>query len=64
MIILAILSGMIAGVASRTAGGILGGALKQTNKIWRIQAGRGFDSSPNKQYGLYKSLLSSNIQRG
>ncbi|EQL67111.1 toxin, partial [Helicobacter pylori FD703] len=33
-------------------------------KVWRIQAGRGFNEFPNKEYDLYKSLLSSKIDGG
>ncbi|EJB86865.1 vacuolating cytotoxin A [Helicobacter pylori Hp H-11] len=74
VIVPAIVSGIAAGIASGTAGGILGWALKQAeqankapdkpNKVWHIQAGRGFDSFPNKEYDLYQALLSNKIDGG
>ncbi len=74
VIIPAIIGGIASGVAAGTASGLLGWGLKQAeqanktpdkpHQIWRIQAGRGFDSFPNKEYDLYKSLLSSKIDGG
>ncbi len=74
VIIPAIIGGIASGVAAGTASGILGWALKQAeqankapdkpHQIWRIQAGRGFDSFPNKEYDLYQALLSNKIDGG
>ncbi len=74
VIIPAIIGGIASGVAAGTASGLLGWGLKQAeqanktpdkpHQIWRIQAGRGFDSFPNKEYDLYQALLSSKIDGG
>ncbi|MGL2568570.1 vacuolating cytotoxin autotransporter [Helicobacter pylori] len=74
VIIPAIVGGIATGAAVGTVSGLLSWGLKQAeqankapdkpDKIWRIQAGRGFDNFPNKQYDLYKSLLSSKIDGG
>lgn len=74
MIIPAIVGGIATGAAVGTVSGLLSWGLKQAeqankapdkpDKVWRIQAGRGFDNFPNKQYDLYKSLLSSKIDGG
>ncbi|WQT24352.1 vacuolating cytotoxin autotransporter [Helicobacter pylori] len=74
VIIPAIIGGIASGVAAGTASGLLGWGLKQAeqanktpdkpDKVWHIQAGRGFDNFPHKQYDLYKSLLSSKIDGG
>ncbi|RVZ88767.1 vacuolating cyotoxin family protein, partial [Helicobacter pylori] len=62
------------GTAVGTVSGLLSWGLKQAeeanktpdkpDKVWRIQAGRGFNEFPNKEYDLYKSLLSSKIDGG
>ncbi|GAA7355513.1 vacuolating cytotoxin autotransporter [Helicobacter pylori] len=74
VIIPAIVGGIATGTAVGTVSGLLSWGLKQAeeanktpdkpDKVWRIQAGRGFDNFPNKQYDLYKSLLSSKIDGG
>ncbi len=74
VIIPAIIGGIASGVAAGTASGILSWGLKQAeqankapdkpHQIWRIQAGRGFDSFPNKEYDLYQALLSNKIDGG
>ncbi|GAA7993382.1 autotransporter vacuolating cytotoxin VacA [Helicobacter pylori] len=74
VIIPAIVGGIATGTAVGTVSGLLSWGLKQAeeanktpdkpDKIWRIQAGRGFNDFPNKQYDLYKSLLSSKIDGG
>ncbi|WRG68768.1 vacuolating cytotoxin autotransporter [Helicobacter pylori] len=74
VIIPAIVGGIATGAAVGTVSGLLSWGLKQAeqankapdkpDKVWRIQAGRGFDNFPNKQYDLYKSLLSSKIDGG
>ncbi|WRD40840.1 vacuolating cytotoxin autotransporter [Helicobacter pylori] len=74
VIIPAIVGGIATGTAVGTVSGLLGWGLKQAeeanktpdkpDKVWRIQAGRGFDNFPHKQYDLYKSLLSSKIDGG
>ncbi|GAA7440480.1 autotransporter vacuolating cytotoxin VacA [Helicobacter pylori] len=74
MIIPAIVGGIATGTAVGTVSGLLGWGLKQAeeanktpdkpDKVWRIQAGRGFNEFPNKEYDLYKSLLSSKIDGG
>ncbi|GAA9308935.1 hypothetical protein HpHA244_07720 [Helicobacter pylori] len=74
MIIPAIIGGIASGAAVGTVSGLLGWGLKQAeeanktpdkpDKVWRIQAGRGFNEFPNKEYDLYKSLLSSKIDGG
>ncbi|MBH0271864.1 autotransporter outer membrane beta-barrel domain-containing protein [Helicobacter pylori] len=74
VIIPAIVGGIATGTAVGTVSGLLSWGLKQAeeanktpdkpDKVWRIQAGRGFDSFPNKEYDLYKSLLSSKIDGG
>ncbi|MDU9805952.1 vacuolating cytotoxin autotransporter [Helicobacter pylori] len=74
VIIPAIVGGIATGAAVGTVSGLLSWGLKQAeeanktpdkpNKVWRIQAGRGFDNFPHKQYDLYKSLLSSKIDGG
>ncbi len=74
MIIPAIVGGIATGTAVGTVSGLLSWGLKQAeqanktpdkpDKVWRIQAGRGFNNFPNKQYDLYKSLLSSKIDGG
>ncbi len=74
MIIPAIVGGIATGAAVGTVSGLLSWGLKQAeqankapdkpDKVWRIQAGRGFDNFPHKQYDLYKSLLSSKIDGG
>ncbi|WP_120916550.1 vacuolating cyotoxin family protein [Helicobacter pylori] len=74
VIIPAIVGGIATGAAVGTVSGLLSWGLKQAEeanktpdkpeKVWRIQAGRGFDNFPNKQYDLYKSLLSSKIDGG
>ncbi|WP_033766196.1 vacuolating cyotoxin family protein [Helicobacter pylori] len=74
VIIPAIIGGIATGTAVGTVSGLLSWGLKQAeqankapdtpDKIWRIQAGRGFNNFPNKQYDLYKSLLSSKIEGG
>ncbi|GAA8512610.1 autotransporter vacuolating cytotoxin VacA [Helicobacter pylori] len=74
VIIPAIVGGIATGAAVGTVSGLLGWGLKQAEeanktpdkpeKVWRIQAGRGFDNFPHKQYDLYKSLLSSKIDGG
>ncbi|GAA9535870.1 autotransporter vacuolating cytotoxin VacA [Helicobacter pylori] len=74
VIIPAIVGGIASGAAVGTVSGLLGWGLKQAeeanktpdkpDKVWRIQAGRGFNEFPNKEYDLYKSLLSSKIDGG
>ncbi len=74
VIIPAIVGGIATGAAVGTVSGLLSWGLKQAeeanktpdkpDKVWRIQAGRGFDNFPHKQYDLYKSLLSSKIDGG
>ncbi|MGL2856946.1 vacuolating cytotoxin autotransporter [Helicobacter pylori] len=74
VIIPAIVGGIATGAAVGTVSGLLSWGLKQAeqankapdkpDKVWRIQAGRGFDHFPHKQYDLYKSLLSSKIDGG
>ncbi|GAA9570621.1 autotransporter vacuolating cytotoxin VacA [Helicobacter pylori] len=74
VIIPAIVGGIATGTAVGTVSGLLSWGLKQAeqankapdkpDKVWRIQAGRGFDNFPHKQYDLYKSLLSSKIDGG
>ncbi|GAA7472847.1 autotransporter vacuolating cytotoxin VacA [Helicobacter pylori] len=74
VIIPAIVGGIATGTAVGTVSGLLGWGLKQAEeanktpdkpeKVWRIQAGRGFNEFPNKEYDLYKSLLSSKIDGG
>ena len=74
VIIPAIVGGIATGTAVGTVSGLLGWGLKQAeeanktpdkpDKIWRIQAGKGFNEFPNKEYDLYKSLLSSKIDGG
>ncbi len=74
VIIPAIVGGIATGTAVGTVSGLLSWGLKQAeeanktpdkpDKVWHIQAGRGFDNFPNKEYDLYKSLLSSKIDGG
>nr|BAD51775.1 vacuolating cytotoxin A [Helicobacter pylori]BAD51776.1 vacuolating cytotoxin A [Helicobacter pylori] len=74
VIIPAIVGGIATGTAVGTVSGLLGWGLKQAeeanktpdkpDKVWRIQAGRGFNEFPNKEYDLYRSLLSSKIDGG
>ncbi len=74
VIIPAIVGGIATGTAVGTVSGLLSWGLKQAeeanktpdkpDKVWRIQAGRGFNNFPNKEYDLYKSLLSSKIDGG
>ncbi len=74
VIIPAIVGGIATGTAAGTVSGLLSWGLKQAeeanktpdkpDKVWRIQAGRGFNNFPNKEYDLYKSLLSSKIDGG
>ncbi|PUD28287.1 autotransporter outer membrane beta-barrel domain-containing protein [Helicobacter pylori] len=74
VIIPAIVGGIATGTAVGTVSGLLGWGLKQAeeanktpdkpDKVWRIQAGKGFNEFPNKEYDLYKSLLSSKIDGG
>ncbi|MGL2759491.1 vacuolating cyotoxin family protein [Helicobacter pylori] len=74
VIIPAIVGGIATGAAVGTVSGLLSWGLKQAeeanktpdkpDKVWRIQAGRGFDNFPHKEYDLYKSLLSSKIDGG
>ncbi|WP_120808134.1 vacuolating cytotoxin autotransporter [Helicobacter pylori] len=74
VIIPAIVGGIATGAAVGTVSGLLSWGLKQAeeanktpdkpDKVWRIQAGRGFDNFPHKQYDLYRSLLSSKIDGG
>ncbi|PUD68062.1 autotransporter vacuolating cytotoxin VacA [Helicobacter pylori] len=74
VIIPAIVGGIATGAAVGTVSGLLGWGLKQAeeanktpdkpDKVWRIQAGKGFNEFPNKEYDLYKSLLSSKIDGG
>ncbi|MFP5998162.1 vacuolating cytotoxin autotransporter [Helicobacter pylori] len=74
VIIPAIVGGIATGAAVGTVSGLLSWGLKQAeqankapdkpDKVWRIQAGRGFDNFPHKQYDLYKSPLSSKIDGG
>ncbi len=74
VIIPAIVGGIATGAAVGTVSGLLSWGLKQAeeanktpdkpDKVWRIQAGRGFNNFPNKEYDLYKSLLSSKIDGG
>lgn len=74
VIIPAIVGGIATGAAAGTVSGLLSWGLKQAeeanktpdkpDKVWRIQAGRGFDNFPHKEYDLYKSLLSSKIDGG
>ncbi|GAA7379853.1 autotransporter vacuolating cytotoxin VacA [Helicobacter pylori] len=74
VIIPAIVGGIATGTAVGTVSGLLGWGLKQAEeanktpdkpeKVWSIQAGRGFNEFPNKEYDLYKSLLSSKIDGG
>ncbi len=69
-----VLGGIASGIASGAAAGIVSWITKQAEqasqapnvpkKIWRVQAGLGFNLYPNKQYDLYQSLLSGNIQSG
>ncbi|GAA9031080.1 hypothetical protein Taitung21_15000 [Helicobacter pylori] len=74
VIIPAIVGGIASGAAVGTVSGLLGWGLKQAeeanktpdkpDKVWRIQAGRGFNEFPNKEYDLYQALLSSKIDGG
>ncbi|GAA7982383.1 autotransporter vacuolating cytotoxin VacA [Helicobacter pylori] len=74
VIIPAIVGGIATGTAVGTVSGLLGWGLKQAEeanktpdkpeKVWRIQAGRGFNEFLHKEYDLYKSLLSSKIDGG
>lgn len=74
VIIPAIVGGIATGTAVGTVSGLLSWGLKQAeeankapdkpDKVWRIQAGRGFNEFPNKEYDLYRSLLSSKIDGG
>ncbi|WQT08353.1 vacuolating cytotoxin autotransporter [Helicobacter pylori] len=74
MIIPAIVGGIATGTAVGTVSGLLSWGLKQAeeanktpdkpDKVWRIQAGKGFNEFPNKEYDLYRSLLSSKIDGG
>ncbi|WRG76142.1 vacuolating cytotoxin autotransporter [Helicobacter pylori] len=74
VIIPAIVGGIASGAAAGTVSGLLSWGLKQAeeanktpdkpDKVWRIQAGRGFNEFPNKEYDLYRSLLSSKIDGG
>ncbi|RVZ38007.1 vacuolating cyotoxin family protein [Helicobacter pylori] len=74
VIIPAIVGGIATGAAVGTVSGLLSWGLKQAeeanktpdkpDKVWHIQAGRGFNEFPNKEYDLYKSLLSSKIDGG
>ncbi len=74
VIIPAIVGGIATGAAVGTVSGLLSWGLKQAeeanktpdkpDKVWRIQAGRGFNEFPNKEYDLYRSLLSSKIDGG
>ncbi|WP_033754749.1 vacuolating cyotoxin family protein [Helicobacter pylori] len=74
VIIPAIIGGIATGTAVGTVSGLLSWGLKQAeqankapdtpDKIWHIQAGRGFNNFSHKQYDLYKSLLSSKIEGG
>nr|AAK56858.1 VacA [Helicobacter pylori] len=74
VIIPAIVGGIATGAAVGTVSGLLSWGLKQAeeanktpdkpDKVWRIQAGRGFNEFPNKEYDLYQSLLSSKIDGG
>ncbi|GAA7174468.1 autotransporter vacuolating cytotoxin VacA [Helicobacter pylori] len=74
VIIPAIVGGIATGAAVGTVSGLLGWGLKQAeeanktpdkpDKVWRIQAGRGFNEFPNKEYDLYQALLSSKIDGG
>ncbi|WP_305870907.1 vacuolating cytotoxin autotransporter [Helicobacter pylori] len=74
VIIPAIVGGIATGAAVGTVSGLLSWGLKQAeqankapdkpDKVWRIQAGKGFDNFPHKEYDLYKSLLSSKIDGG
>ncbi|WP_202145422.1 vacuolating cyotoxin family protein [Helicobacter pylori] len=74
VIIPAIVGGIATGAAVGTVSGLLSWGLKQAeeanktpdkpDQVWRIQAGRGFNEFPNKEYDLYKSLLSSKIDGG
>ncbi|WRE22894.1 vacuolating cytotoxin autotransporter [Helicobacter pylori] len=74
VIIPAIVGGIATGAAVGTVSGLLSWGLKQAeeanktpdkpDKVWRIQAGRGFNNFPHKEYDLYKSLLSSKIDGG
>nr|WRE09930.1 vacuolating cytotoxin autotransporter [Helicobacter pylori] len=74
VIIPAIVGGIATGAAVGTVSGLLSWGLKQAeqankapdkpDKVWRIQAGKGFNDFPHKQYDLYKSLLSSKIDGG
>ncbi|GAA9016227.1 autotransporter vacuolating cytotoxin VacA [Helicobacter pylori] len=74
VIIPAIVGGIATGTAVGTVSGLLSWGLKQAeeanktpdkpDKVWRIQAGRGFNNFPNKEYDLYQSLLSSKIDGG
>ncbi|MUU39910.1 vacuolating cyotoxin family protein [Helicobacter pylori] len=74
VIIPAIVGGIATGTAAGTVSGLLSWGLKQAeeanktpdkpDKVWRIQAGKGFNEFPNKEYDLYRSLLSSKIDGG
>ncbi|EJB96646.1 vacuolating cyotoxin family protein [Helicobacter pylori] len=74
VIIPAIVGGIATGTAVGTVSGLLSWGLKQAeeanktpdkpDKVWRIQAGKGFNEFPNKEYDLYQSLLSSKIDGG
>ncbi|WP_120913006.1 vacuolating cytotoxin autotransporter [Helicobacter pylori] len=74
VIIPAIVGGIATGAAVGTVSGLLSWGLKQAeqanktpdkpDKVRRIQAGRGFNNFPHKEYDLYKSLLSSKIDGG
>ncbi|AFI04080.1 vacuolating cyotoxin family protein [Helicobacter cetorum] len=69
-----IIGGIASGIGAGSAGGLIGWIIKQAEnageapnvpeKIWRIKAGLGFNLYPNKQYDLYQSLLSADIQSG
>ncbi|GAA8603144.1 autotransporter vacuolating cytotoxin VacA [Helicobacter pylori] len=74
VIIPAIVGGIATGAAVGTVSGLLSWGLKQAeeanktpdkpDKVWRIQAGKGFNEFHNKEYDLYQSLLSSKIDGG
>ncbi|WRE01431.1 vacuolating cytotoxin autotransporter [Helicobacter pylori] len=74
VIIPAIVGGIATGTVVGTVSGLLSWGLKQAeeanktpdkpDKVWRIQAGKGFNEFPNKEYDLYRSLLSSKIDGG
>ncbi len=74
VIIPAIVGGIATGTAVGTVSSLLSWGIKQAeeanktpdkpDKVWRIQAGSGFNSFPNKEYDLYTSLLSNKIDGG